>query len=148
MTQLHTLIKIKDNKKKRPGRGYGSGIGAKSGRGTTRHQAARTNIPLHFEGGQNKITKKFPLLRGKGRNKSVQEKPLVINLSKLSSLKANSVVDIDMLVKEKIVDERAYTRGVKILAQGSLEVSLQVALPMSDSAREKVEKAGGKIIVA
>lgn len=66
---LSQLPKIIKKKKKRLGRGPGSGKGAKSGKGTTRHQAARENIPLHFEGGQGKMTKRFPLLRGKGRNK-------------------------------------------------------------------------------
>ncbi|MBI4225539.1 hypothetical protein HY612_00320 [Candidatus Roizmanbacteria bacterium] len=63
------LVKLVSKKKKRLGRGLGSGRGAKSGRGTTRHQKARESIPLHFEGGQARMVKKFPLLRGKGRNK-------------------------------------------------------------------------------
>lgn len=66
---LSNLPKIVDKKKKRLGRGLGSGKGAKSGRGTTRHQKAREDIPLHFEGGQGRMVKKFPLLRGKGKNK-------------------------------------------------------------------------------
>jgi len=66
---LSHLPKIIKNKKKRLGRGLGSGKGSKSGRGTTRHQKARESIPLHFEGGQGRIVKKFPLLRGKGKNK-------------------------------------------------------------------------------
>jgi len=68
---LSNLPKIVFNTKKRLGRGTGSGKGAKSGRGTTRHQKAREKIPLHFEGGQGRLVKKFPLLRGKGRNKSL-----------------------------------------------------------------------------
>jgi len=66
---LSNLPKLKSKKNKRLGRGLGSGKGAKSGRGTTRHQKAREKIPLHFEGGQGRMVKKFPLLRGKGRNK-------------------------------------------------------------------------------
>lgn len=68
-TFLSDLPKIVDRTKKRLGRGLGSGKGAKSGRGTTRHQKAREDIPLHFEGGQGRMVKKYPLLRGKGRNK-------------------------------------------------------------------------------
>lgn len=66
---LSRLPSIVAKKKKRLGRGLGSGRGSKSGRGTTRHQKARESIPLHFEGGQGRMVKKFPLLRGKGRNK-------------------------------------------------------------------------------
>lgn len=66
---LSSLPKITAKKKKRLGRGPGSGKGAKSGRGTTRHQKAREDIPIHFEGGQGKTIKRFPLLRGKGKNK-------------------------------------------------------------------------------
>ncbi len=65
---LSKLPKIVDRSKKRLGRGLGSGKGAKSGRGTTRHQKSRESIPLHFEGGQGRMVKKYPLLRGKGRN--------------------------------------------------------------------------------
>ena len=71
---LSKLPKIVVKRKKRVGRGYGSGVGAKSGRGTTRHQAARENIPIHFEGGQNRLVKRMPLLRGKGKNKSIVRK--------------------------------------------------------------------------
>lgn len=67
---LSNLPKIVIKRKKRLGRGLGSGKGSKSGRGTTRHQKAREKIPLHFEGGQGRMVKRFPLLRGKGKNKS------------------------------------------------------------------------------
>lgn len=73
---LANLPKLVFSRKKRLGRGLGSGKGAKSGRGITRHQKAREDIPLHFEGGQGRIIKKFPLLRGKGKNKSLISKKL------------------------------------------------------------------------
>lgn len=67
--KLNTLPKIVGSRKKRVGRGAGSGRGNKSGRGTTRHQKAREKIKIWFEGGQNRLIKKFPLLRGKGKMK-------------------------------------------------------------------------------
>jgi len=73
---LSNLPKIVFGRKKRLGRGLGSGKGSKSGRGTTRHQKAREKIPLHFEGGQGRMVKRFPLLRGKGRNKSIKNEKL------------------------------------------------------------------------
>ncbi len=147
-TLLHTLPAIVDKKNKRKGRGIGSGAGVKSGRGTTRHQRARRAIPLHFEGGQNRMVKKFPLLRGKVKNRSYQEDPLVINVEKLNRFNAQDVVDMDALIKARMVDDKAYVSGVKILGYGTLEKALQVALPMSKTAREKIEKAGGKVIEA
>jgi ribosomal protein L15 len=145
---LHSLPGIVDKRAKIKGRGIGSGAGVKSGRGTTRHQSARTTIPLHFEGGQNRMVKKFPLLRGKDRNPSYTMEPIVINVEKLNRFSANDVIDVDALVKARMVDDKAYEVGVKILAQGKLEKALQVALPMSKTAREKIEKAGGKVIEA
>lgn len=68
---LAHLPRLGKRRKKRLGRGLGSGSGAKSGRGTTRHQKAREKIPLHFEGGQGRMVKKYPLLRGKGRNNPI-----------------------------------------------------------------------------
>ncbi len=127
---LSTLPKIVASKKKRLGRGAGSGRGAKSGRGTTRHQKARESIPLHFEGGQGRLVKRFPLLRGKGKNKSAKEKQRVLNLDDLNSLKDNSIVDI---------------KGVKILGGGKLEKKLVVKVPVSKSAKAAIEKAGGRV---
>lgn len=146
--ELHSLPSIIGKKNKRKGRGIGSGAGVKSGRGTTRHQSARTKIPIHFEGGQNRLVKKFPLLRGKTKNNSVQIKPYVINVEKLNRFAANDVIDLDALVKAHMVVNKAYKTGVKILGNGKLEKALQVALPVSAKAKDQIEKAGGKVIEA
>src|SRR3989338_740389 len=138
--ELHSLPSIIGKKNKRKGRGIGSGAGVKSGRGTTRHQSARTKIPIHFEGGQNRLVKKFPLLRGKTKNNSVQIKPYVINVEKLNRFAANDVIDLDALVKAHMVVNKAYKTGVKILGNGKLEKALQVALPVSAKAKDQIEK--------
>ena len=147
MVTLSTLEKTVGKKRKRLGRGYGSGSGAKSGRGTTRHQKARTKIPIHFEGGQNKITKKYPLLRGKGRNRSLKPKPYVVNVDKLNIFDKDALVTVEALIEAKIVDKKAIKKRVKILGRGKLNVSLKVALPVSDLAKKKIEKAGGSVKV-
>lgn len=139
---LSQLPKIVAKRKKRLGRGLGSGKGSKSGRGTTRHQKARESIPLHFEGGQARMVKKFPLLRGKGRNKSIREKPRVVNLSSLNLFKDGEVVDISVLTKKGLI---AKENKVKILGGGKLEKKLIVKLPVSISAKLAIEKAGGKV---
>ena len=146
MISLHSLVKIVQKGKKRKGSGLGSGKGAKSTRGTTRHQKARTKIPLSFEGGQNKLTKKFPLLRGKTRNRSYNIKPYIINIKDLSKFKKDSVVNLESLVAHNIVDKKNIKNGVKILGGGSIDIALKIELPVSGSAKKKIVAAGGEII--
>lgn len=94
------------------------------------------------------MVKKFPLLRGKVKNPSYKPEQFVINVEKLNRFNAQDVIDMDALIKANMVDDRAYKNGIKILGYGTLEKALQVALPMSKTAREKIEKAGGKVIEA
>ncbi|QQG44700.1 MAG: 50S ribosomal protein L15 [Candidatus Roizmanbacteria bacterium] len=142
---LSSLPKIITNRKKRLGRGLGSGKGAKSTRGGTRHQKAREKIPLHFEGGQAKLTKKFPLLRGKGKNKSVRKKPLIIFLKDLNQFAEGEIVDVKSLIEKKIIKTKNKKIKVKILAKGDLNKKLRVKLPVSQSVKSIVEKAGGEV---
>ncbi|MFA6080922.1 MAG: 50S ribosomal protein L15 [Patescibacteria group bacterium] len=142
---LSNLPKINITKKKRLGRGLGSGKGSKSGRGTTRHQKARESVPLHFEGGQGRIVKKFPLLRGKGKNNSIKEKSFIINLESLNKLSDNSTVTRETLIKENIITNGKENLPLKILANGNLKKKLIIKLPVSKKVKEAVEKLGGKI---
>lgn len=145
MITLHTLPKISQRKAKRLGRGLGSGAGAKSGRGTTRHQAARENIKQGFEGGQGRMTKKFPLLRGKGRNRAVKLPPLVVSTQKLKGFKKDSVINIESLIASKIVPADTRERGVKIVSGGKLEEAIIVDLKTTKSAAQIIIKAGGQV---
>ncbi|KKP51245.1 MAG: 50S ribosomal protein L15 [Candidatus Roizmanbacteria bacterium GW2011_GWA2_33_33] len=142
---LSNLPKVNIKKKKRLGRGLGSGKGSKSGRGTTRHQKARESIPLHFEGGQGRIVKKFPLLRGKGKNNSIKQKAFIIDLVSLNKLKDNSIVNRETLIKENIITNGKENLPVKILANGQLKKKLIVKLPVSKKVKEAVEKLGGQV---
>lgn len=142
---LSNLPKVNTQKKKRLGRGLGSGKGSKSGRGTTRHQKARESVPLHFEGGQGRIVKKFPLLRGKGKNNSIKKKAFVIDLEKLNELTENSIVSRETLIKENIITNGNEKLPVKILANGQLKKKLIIKLPVSKKVKEAVEKLGGKV---
>lgn len=142
---LSNLPQVNIKKKKRLGRGLGSGKGSKSGRGTTRHQKARESIPLHFEGGQGRIVKKFPLLRGKGKNNSVKQKAFVIDLVSLNKLKDNSIVNRETLIKENIITNGKENLPIKILANGQLKKKLIVKLPVSKKVKEAVEKLGGQV---
>ncbi len=142
---LSNLPKLVHNKKKRLGRGAGSGKGAKSGRGTTRHQKAREDIPLAFEGGQGRLIKRFPLLRGKGKNKSYQQKPVIIDIDSLNIFNDNEVITVESLLQKKLLIESKKGITVKILGNGKLTKKLTVTLPVSASAKKMIEKAGGEL---
>lgn len=142
---LNNLPKVTKRSKKRLGQGHGSGKVKTSGRGT-KGQHARNKVPTHFEGGALPLTKRLPYLRGKGRNKSFRPSPLIVNVKYLNNLPKNTIVDIDSLIKNKIVkDVDAKKYGVKILGDGEVSQTLTIKLPISKSAAKKVEKAGGKI---
>lgn len=148
MSILSELPKLVTPRIKRKGRGLGSGSGAKSGRGTTRHQTARRSMPLFFEGGQNRITKKYPLLRGKTRNKSVHESPYTVNVESLNIFPKDTLIDLKFLTKTHFIGKDSHIRGAKILGRGILTVALQIALPVSQKAGEKIVQAGGTLIEA
>lgn len=145
MTNLTNLTNIVTRSKKRLGRGHGSGRVKTSGRGT-KGQKARENVKLTFAGSslQASWLKRLPLWRGKGKNKSLHQKPAIVNIKYLNSLKANSEVTVESLKKAGIISETV-TR-VKILGDGDLKVALAVKLPCSQGAVKKIEKAGGKVI--
>ena len=147
MSLLSKLPKIVEKKKKRLGRGLGSAKGAKSGRGTTRHQRSRENIPLHFEGGQGKLTKRFPLLRGKGRNYSRKTYKYVIYSEQLNKFENGSVVDIAALFKANLIEADAKSPIVKLIKKGDITKKLTVALPVTQSVKAMIEKAGGTVRV-
>lgn len=143
--EITQLPKITTRSKKRLGRGSSSGRGKTSGRGT-KGQKARGKVKLGFEGGQLPLIKRLPLRRGKSRNVSLKKKPLVLNLKYLNFLKANTVVDIETLLKEKLIAKDEEKDGVKILGEGELKKPLTVKLPCSKGAAQKIEAAGGKVI--
>ncbi len=143
---LNNLVTIIRRKKRRLGQGYGSGRGKTAGRGT-KGQKARGMVSISFEGGGVSLIKRLPFMRGKGRFKPVREKPIILNLDALNSLKKNSKVDIKTLIGNNMVDkDRAKANGVKILGRGKINIPLDVNLPVSKSAALKIEKAGGKIL--
>ncbi len=142
---MNNLPKLTTKRSRRLGQGHGTGRAKTSGRGM-KGQNARSKRALSFEGGALPLIKRLPFRRGKGRNYSLQTKPIVINLSALNLLPVKSVVDIEMLIKHNIVASAdAKKFGVKILGDGDLKGVYTIKLPISNSARAKVEKAGGSI---
>lgn len=142
---MNNQPKITTKKMKRLGQGHGSGRGKTSGRGT-KGQNARSRRALSFEGGALPLIKRLPFRRGKGRNRSLKDQPIIVNLKAFTLLPVKSVVDIDALIKHNIVaapDAKKF--GVKILGDGELKGVYTVKLPVSNSARAKIEKAGGTV---
>jgi len=146
MNFLSRLPKIISKRKKRLGRGLGSNKGAKSGRGTTRHQKARENIPLHFEGGQGRMVKRYPLLRGKSRNKSRNPKAKIVLLEKLNLYEDGAIVDYKSLLDKRLI-KKDNNFSVKILFGGELKKKLTCKVPASKTAKAEIEKLGGKVEV-
>ncbi len=142
------LVKIVKKRKKRVGRGFGSGKGGHTtGRGT-KGQKARGKMGILFEGVKVKksLIKRLPMRRGKGKFHA-KPKPLIVKLGLLNLLKSGSLVDKETLIKAGIVDAKdAKKYGVKILGGGKLDKKLEVKLPISHKAAKIVEKAGGRIV--
>lgn len=142
---ISSLPKSTQKSKRRLGQGHGSGRVKTSGRGT-KGQHARNKVPIYFEGGALPLIKRLPFRRGKGRNRSFKDKPIAINVNALNLIKKGTVVDLNSLIDNHIVDAQDAKRyGVKILGDGELKIALTVKLPVSVGAKSKIEKAGGKI---
>lgn len=127
----------------RKGRGPGSGNGKTAGRGH-KGQKARSggNVRPQFEGGQMPLYRRMPK-RG-FNNKRFQDYILVLNVEDLNRFEDGAVVDIESAKEAGLLKLHHYVDGLKILGGGELEKKLTVkATAFSDSAREKIEKAGG-----
>lgn len=144
--RLDQLVKIKAKSSKRLGRGIGSGKGKTSGRGT-KGQKARGKIPVGFTGAGLPTYKKLPLRRGLG-NRAVSPKMKILNLSKLSLFRPKSVIDIEALLKNSLINKKDAQRGVKILAvrtKDKLPDGLVIKLPISKTAKMEIEKNKGRM---
>lgn len=132
--------------RKRVGRGQGSGKGGTSTRG---HKGAQSRSgysrKTHFEGGQMPLQRRVPKFGFKNPNR-IEYKPL--NLDSLQSLVADTkttVVDLGLLIEHGLANQKTL---VKILSRGELASAVEVhAHAFSNSAKEAIEKAGGKAIV-
>ena len=128
-------------RKLRKGRGIAAGQGASCGFGM-RGQKSRSGSPTRpgFEGGQMPLYRRVPKL--KHFTLINPKNYTVINVGKLSELKAGSTVSIDSLVKDGLVTSPKHP--LKVLGNGDLTVKLTVqAAAFTASAREKIEAAGG-----
>jgi len=101
--KLNNLPKIVLKKKKRVGRGYGSGKGGHTAGRGQKGQKSRNKVSILFEGTKMRksLIKRLPFLRGKGKFKSSQRKPITINLKYLNLLPSNTEVTLKTLIKHQ-----------------------------------------------
>ena len=126
-------------KRKRLGRGPGSGLGKTAGKGHKgRGSRSGGNTPPGYEGGQMPLARRLPK---HGFRNPFREEYQIINLSSLERFAPGSVVDLAVLREAGLVRGQ---RKVKILADGELTKALTVkAHAFSQKAREKIMALGG-----
>tara|TARA_B100000029_G_scaffold208132_2_gene205921 strand:+ start:1872 stop:2312 length:441 start_codon:yes stop_codon:yes gene_type:complete len=128
---------------KRIGRGNASGQGRTAGKGHKGYQSrSGTKARFHFEGGQTPLMRRLPK-RGFS-NYGFRKKVQIVNLDQINNLGLPKV-DPDLLLEKGIIKNSILP--VKILASGSVNDPIEVCADMfSQSAIQKIEKAGGKAI--
>ena len=131
------------HRRKRVGRGGGSGMGKTSTRGH-KGQAARKGHKhkLQFEGGQMPLVRRLPK-RG-FNNARFNAKALGINVADLEKkFEAGAEITVETLAKAGFSDNKR--PKVKILGTGNLTKKFTVKVPCSASAKAKIEAAGGSV---
>ena len=140
---LHELSPAEGAKKgsKRIGRGHGSGWGKTAGKGH-KGQKARSggSIRPGFEGGQMPLQRRIPK---RGFNNIFAKKIVAINVSALEAFDNDTEVTAQALIEKGII-KNEYD-GVKVLGNGNITKKLTVKVAaFSESAKQKIEAAGGK----
>jgi large subunit ribosomal protein L15 len=130
--------------RKRVGRGMGSGMGKTSTRG---HKGQRSRSGSHmmrgFEGGQMPLHRRLPK---RGFTNIFRTEYTVVNLDRIAALESISEITQDDYKKLGLASSKKAL--IKILGSGELTSAVTIhAHKFSKSAQEKIEKAGGKVIV-
>ena len=148
MITLNTTSKV-INKKMRVGRGIGSGKGKTSGRGV-KGQKSRSGVAIKsFEGGQMPLYRRLPK---RGFNPIRKIKIAKINLEKIQTfidkkiISSSDIVNAKLLKELKIINKN--TQQLKILGTGEIKIKINIEADLiSKSAKEKLEKIGGSILI-
>ena len=146
------LNELRDNegatkKRKRVGRGPGSGKGKTAGRGI-KGQKSRSGVAINgYEGGQMPLYQRLPK---RGFNVPNPKKHAVINLGILQKFIDAKKIDAKKPITEDVLVESGLVRrkldGIRVLAKGEITSKLDLTVTgASKSAVEAIEKAGGKV---
>ena len=146
MSTLNTTGKVK-KKKLRVGRGIGSGKGKTSGRGV-KGQKSRSGVSINsFEGGQMPLYRRLPK---RGFNSFGKLNIAIMNLEKIQSfidqktIKSNEVINTELLKRLKLINKNS--QKLKILGTGVIKDKINIEADLiSESAKNKLEKAGGSV---
>ena len=134
------------HRKKRVGRGPGSGKGKTAGRGEN-GQLSRSGGGKRagFEGGQTPLARRLPKLPGFRNINRVEYTPINVKVLE-DRFEAGDVVDVDALVEKNIIKRYHDMKPVKVLGDGELTKALTVKVDkVSKTAQAKIEAAGGKV---
>ena len=142
--KLHELSPVAGSNKarKRIGRGPASGQGKTAGKGHKGQKArAGRGMRAVFEGGQMPLQRRLPK---RGFNNIFGTEMAIVNVAALDkAYEAGETVTIDSLIEKGLV--KKVLDGVKVLGHGELSKALTVqANAFSESAKQKIEAAGGK----
>ena len=144
MATLHSLKAPKNSRhrKKRVGRGQGSGLGKTAGRGGKGQKARTGNMHFEgFEGGQSPLQRRLPKF---GFNSINRVQYAIVNLVELEKFDAGTTVGPDELDGRGLT--KGYHDGVKVLGSGTLSKKLTVrAHKFSAAAKAAIEQAGGSV---
>lgn len=130
--------------RKRVGRGIGSGHGGTSTRGHKGlYSRSGSSQKAGFEGGQMPLQRRVPK---RGFTNVFRVEYQTVNLERLAKLEGVSIVNPEVLHQNRVIRKKRVP--VKILGTGELAKALEVhAHSFSKSAKEKIEKAGGKVVI-
>ena len=146
--QLHELESGSTKKRKRLGRGPGSGFGKTCGRG---HKGSKSRsgykIKRGFEGGQTPLKRRLPKFGFTNPNRQTYQLINLDRLEKLESLKDDDSLDAEQMLQLGLI--RNNKLPVKLLGRGSLSKKIKINVnKVSQSAMEAVKKAGGEILIS
>lgn len=145
MSTLNTLKPAAGSKPrgKRVGRGRSSGMGKTSTKGQKGQGAHNKHKKAGFEGGQTRMALRFPKF---GFKNHARKSYAIVSVGRLNALELDGEVTAQLLKEKKVIAD--VLDGLRVLGDGELAKALTVkAKHFSASAKEKIEKAGGKAVV-
>ena len=135
-------VKGSTKNRKRIGRGNATGQGRTAGKGMNGYKArSGASSRLPFEGGQMSLARRLPK---RGFTNIFSKQVQIVNISVIDQLGIKKV-DIDVLYNKGVINKKNIP--VKVLGNGDLNNSVEIsAHSFSQSAIQKIEKSGGKVI--